>query len=341
MKIRTLIAVSVVASFFIFSGDLVGQNSDSGDLKVKSRKNWFAKEIKISSEQVTTLDLLRGAGDDWLVYHGDYRANHYSPLNEINSRNVSNLVPKWIYKINDGAYLRSSPVVHNGIMYVTAANEVHALDARTGQWLWIWQAYENRSIGVNRGVAIYGDKLLFSTLDCRLVALNKETGDLIWSNHYARTRDRHYSTMAPIVIGDTVVLGVSNGNDYTRGFVVAFSITDGRELWRFWSLPIDGPLLGAPTWLTGSYDSSTDTLFWAVGTVPDRQRADHQMYDASNSYQDSVVALNPKTGKLKWHVRLAKYLPVDWDTNEPLVLIDTDQQKLILLANRSGYVLCD
>jgi len=342
VKIRTLVIVSIVALFFIFSGDLVGQNSDSINLKAKSRKNWFAKDIKVSSEQVTMQDLLKGPENDWLVYHGDYGANHYSPLTEITSKNVGTLVPKWVYKINDGAYLRSSPVVQNGIMYVTSANEVHALDARTGQWLWIWQAYDKRSTGINRGVAIYGDKLLFSTLDCRLVALNKETGNLLWSNHYAKTTDNYFSTMTPLVIkGDMVVVGVANSNDYARGFVAAFSITDGKELWRFWTLPADGPLLGAPTWLTGSYDPVADVIYWAVGTVPDRQRGDRQIYDTPNSFHDSIVALEAKTGKLKWQVRLARHLPIDWDPNEPLVLLDSGKQKLILLANRSGmyYVI--
>lgn len=341
MNCRGLVTMTATL-LFICAGYALSQNLDSNNLEPKSRKNWFAKNIKIISKQVTTQDLLNSPGADWLIYHGDYRANHYSPLSEINRQTVKDLVPKWIYKINDGAHLRSSPIIYQGIMYVTAANEVHALDAKTGQWFWIWQAYKKRSISINRGVAIYGDKILFSTSDCKLVALNKETGDLVWFNQYASSVQGYFSTMAPLIIGDAVVTGVSNGNNYTRGFIVAFSVVDGRELWRFWTLPDKGPLLGASTWLTGSYDSVTDTIYWAVGTVPDKQRGDRQIYNTPKSYHDSIIALDAKTGKLKWQIRLAKHLPIDWDPNEPLVLIDSGQRKLILLANRSGmYYLID
>ena len=215
MNRKTLVPL-VAVFLFLCGGYAVSQNLNPDNLEAKSRKNWFAKSIKISSKLVTTQDLINSPGADWLIYHGDYRANHYSPLSEINSQNVKNLVPKWIYKINDGAHLRSSPIVHDGTMYVTAANEVHAIDAKTGQWLWIWQAYQKRSTGINRGVAIYGDKILFSTADCKLVALNKATGNLVWSSQYASSEQMYFSTMTPLVVGDAVVVGVSTGNDYTR-----------------------------------------------------------------------------------------------------------------------------
>ena len=140
---------------------------NSIDLESKSRKNWFTKDFKISPSKITTEDLLSGPGRNWLLYHGDYKASHYSPLSEINRGTVGNLVTKWVYPIASGASLRSSPIVYEGVMYVTAANEVHALDAKTGQWIWAWRAYEKRSSGGNRGVAIYENKILFSTLDCK------------------------------------------------------------------------------------------------------------------------------------------------------------------------------
>lgn len=319
----------------------IGLGSDYLGLEPKSRKNWFAKDFKISPVKVTTQDLLNSPGKNWLLYHGDYGANHYSPLSEINRQTVGNLVPKWTYPITSGTNLRSSPIVNEGIMYVTAANEVHALDAKTGQWLWIWQAYNNHSGGINRGVAIYEDKILFSTSDCKLVALNKETGNLIWSKQYVEPGRKYFSTMAPLVVKDKVIVGVADNNDYGRGFVVAFSISDGKELWRFWTLPIRSELMGAPTWLTGSYDILTDTIYWPVGTLPDKQRRDHELYDTLNAYHDSIVALDVMTGRLKWTVRLAKHLPIDWDSNEPLVLMDRGDSNLILQANRNGmfYVI--
>jgi glucose dehydrogenase len=221
-------------------------------------------------------------------------------------------------------------------MYVTAGNEVHALDTSTGQWIWVWQAYKDRSKGINRGVAIYEDKLFFSTSDCRLVALNKETGNLVWSVKYTDSQKKHFSTMAPLVIKDKIILGVANNNTGEGGFIAAFSTTDGKELWRFQTLSAESQLKGAPTWLTGSYDPVTDTIYWPVGTLPDHQRSNPKSYEASNSYSDSVVALNAQNGRIVWSTRLSEQLPIDWDSNEPLVLAEINHKKIILQANRNG-----
>ena len=330
----------VIAMLFL----LLKSNNSGSDMKIespplneKSFKNYFAKDLKFSTKNVTFQDLLKSPGSDWLVYHGDYQATHYSPLPEINRENIKNLVVKWTFNITDAPNLRSSPIVHNGIMYVTVANEVQALDAETGQWLWRWQAYKERGKGINRGVAIYENKLFFSTSDCRLVALNKMTGDLIWSTQYATSGQgqRYFSTMAPLVTKDRVVMGVGNHNDGEGGFIVAFSVSDGKELWRFRALPPASSLRGAPTWLTGSYDPATDIVYWAIGTLPDRQRSNPESY-LPNAYHDSIVALNAKDGRLKWSVRLNKQLPMDWDPNEPLILTEVNNRKVILLADRNG-----
>ncbi len=316
----------------LMTGMTVVISSDSLGLEEKSRKNWFTKDIVINQKKVTWQDLLNSPGADWLVYYGDLKANHFSPLSQINKNNVARLVMKWTYKITESTNLRSSPVIYDGIMYVTAANEVHALDVRTGQWLWVWQAYAKRSAGINRGVAIYGDKIFFSTSDCKLVALNKETGNLVWATRFVDTGSKYFSTMAPLVVKDTVIMGVASNNDHERGFIAAFSVTDGKELWRTWTLPAGSGLMGAPTWLTGSYDPTTETIFWPVGTLPERQRLDTKLYETPHAYHDGVLALNVGDGKIKWHTRFAKYLPVDWDSNEPLVLVDN----LLLQANRNG-----
>ena len=236
MTKKLTLAVTVIFLCLSASAGL-GQNPGPEELDQRSLKNWFTKDFKISAEKVTMEQLSKGPGGDWLLYHGDFGANHYSPLSEINRNNIKRLVPMWTYKISDGGNLRSSPIVHQGVMYVTSANEVHAIDAATGQWLWIWQAYKERGKGVNRGVAIYGDKLFFSTLDCRLVALNKQDGHVAWSVKYAEPGKRYFSTMTPLVFKDRIVIGVANNNSGERGFIAAFSVSDGKELWRFWTLP--------------------------------------------------------------------------------------------------------
>jgi len=314
--------------------------SQDNDIQLKSYKNWFARSIVITPRKVTTEDLLDSPKNgDWLLYHGDYRANRFSRLNQINLNNINRLVPKWSYQIGKGGFnLRSSPIVFKGTMYVTGSDEVHALDVATGTWLWVWQARDEDSGNINRGVAIYGDQLFFSTADCRLVVLDRISGNLIWSRQYAKLNDGYFSTMAPLVIGDKVILGISNKNSGSRGFVVAFSIVDGNELWRFWTISEDIKLIrGAPTWMVGSYDSVSDILYWPVGVL---EEGSGNLSGLKNVYENSIVALNPKNGKVIWKTKLAESMPFDWDANEPLVLIDVVlngiNKKVILLAHRNG-----
>ena len=133
--VKTIISVIGIFYLCVSVNNGFGLNSDPNDIDPRSLKNWFMRDFKISTERVTMNDLLKSPGTDWLLYHGDFGANHYSPLSEINRSNVGRLVPKWTYKITDGANLRSAPIVYRGGMYVTAANEIHAVDTKTGQWL--------------------------------------------------------------------------------------------------------------------------------------------------------------------------------------------------------------
>ncbi len=317
-----------------------GIHSQDKGFRTKSYKNWFAKDMEISKVDVSTRDLLDSPGrGEWLLYHGDYGANRFSPLNQINSGNIKRLVPKWTYQIGKrGFNLRSSPIVYKGIMYVTDSDEVHALDASTGTWLWVWQAREeNNSSNFNRGVAIEGDKLFFSTSDCYVVALDRVSGNVVWSKQYAKKESGYFSTAAPLVVGGKVIIGVSNDNSFSRGFVAAFSAADGKELWRFWTIPENTKFQGAPTWLTGSYDPLSDTLYWAVGVLAEGLVS---LPSQKNIYDNSIVALDPRTGNLIWKTKLADSMPSDWDANEPLVLaeavLDGTRRKVILLAHRNG-----
>lgn len=313
-------------------------HSQNTGVKTKSYANWFAKDISASSGQVTPQDLLDSPQKgDWLLYHGDYGANRFSSLAQINLTTVNKLVPKWTYQIGKGGTnLRSSPIVYRGVMYVTGPNEVHALDAVTGTWLWVWQAQDKNSETINRGVAIYGDNLFFATGDCRLVALDRLSGNVIWSIQYAKPGDGYFSTMAPLVVGGNIILGISNHNRASRGFVAGFSGLNGRELWRFWTIPRSSALKGAPTWMTGSYDPVSHVVYWAVGSLAEGSgnSSDPKVYD------NSVVALDPKNGKVVWSTKLADDMPPEWDANEPLILTDTmvagKNRKFILLAHRNG-----
>lgn len=274
---------------------------------------------------------------NWLTYHGDYGANRFSPLNKINTGNAHRLDVRWTYRIGPGkSNLRSSPIIFRGVMYVTGSNEVHAVNVATGTRLWVWKAKDEPTDMVNRGVAIRGNKLFFATSDCYLVALDRFSGNVIWSKQFARPTDGYFSTMAPLVIGEKIVVGISNMNSGPRGFVAAFSGSDGNELWRFWAAPVG--LRGAPTWMTGSFDPLLNRLYWAVGSLRIGSR---RPFGVTDVYDNSVVALNPENGRAIWATRLGEDMPDDWwDANEPLVLSDLriggSTRKVILQAHRNG-----
>ncbi len=334
----TLAAVIIVLSIASIFKEVA--YSQDNDIQIKSYKNWFARDVTITPGRVTTQDLLNSPKNgEWLLYHGDYGANRFSPLNQINLSNINKLVPKWSYQIGKGGFnLRSSPIVYKDIMYVTGSDEVHAIDAITGTWLWVWQAHEESSSNIiNRGVAIHGDQLLFSTNDCRLVALDRISGNVIWSKQYANLSDGHFSTTAPLVVGDKVILGISNINSGSRGFIAALSLVNGNELWRFWTIPEGVKFRGAPTWMVGSYDPLSDVLYWPVGVL---EEGSGNSLGLENVYDNSIVALNPKNGAVIWKTKLADNMPLGWDANEPLVLtdmvLDNINRKVILLAHRNG-----
>ncbi len=335
---RIAVSLIILLALSLSFKEAYPQEQD-GVIRAKSYRNWFAGGIRITPGNVTTQDLLNSPENgEWLLYHGDYGANRFSRLSQINIRNIDRLVPRWIYQIGKGGFnLRSSPIVYRGIMYVTGSDEVHALDAATGTWLWVWQARDEHTSNINRGVAISGDRLFFSTGDCRLIALDRISGNVIWSKQFARPGDGYFSTTAPLIVGDKVILGISNKNSVSRGFVAAFSAVNGNELWRFWTIPEDTKFRGAPTWMVGSYDPVYNILYWPVGVLEESSGNSSRV---KNIYDNSVVALNPRNGKVIWKTKLAESMPFDWDANEPLVLTDVVlggiRRRVILLAHRNG-----
>jgi PQQ-dependent dehydrogenase (methanol/ethanol family) len=297
-------------------------------------------------------DLIRaGAGTDWLTYAGDYAGHRHSPLTQITPANVASLVSAWAYHVDGATHLEATPLVYDGIMYVTNSNEVHALDGRTGRPIWKYRdELANRS-DVNRGVAILGDSVFFVSSDAHLVALNRKTGGGLWDRQFADTTRGAFATLAPMAVKDRVIVGVSGGDTGVRGFVAAFSASTGEELWRFWTVPAKGEpgaetwgeigpeWGGAATWLNGTYDPELNLLYWTTGNPwPDFYGGARH---GDNLYSDSLVALDVDTGKLKWYFQFTPHDTHDWDAQAWPVLLDTVYQgrsrKLVLHANRNGY----
>jgi PQQ-dependent dehydrogenase (methanol/ethanol family) len=293
---------------------------------------------------------------DWLTYNGNNSGNRYSLLKQINTANVSSLKLKWIFPIQSFG-LETTPIAADGVLYVTGPNQVFGLDALTGSPLWHYSRpastgmVGDAKLGTNRGVAILRDKVFFVTDNARLLALDRATGRLLWETHMADDRQSYGGTLAPLVVNDMIIAGVSGADEGIRGFIAAFRPDTGALIWRRWTVPRRGergietwqgsePLAGGgSSWLTGSYDPSTDTLYWPTGNpYPD---GDDRNRPGDNLYTDCILALNAKTGELKWHYQFTPHDLKDRDATEPNVLVDRmyrgKPRKLLLHADRNGF----
>ncbi len=309
------------------------------------------------------LHLLRRTGDrvrevtsesDWPTYNGDPRGNRYTSLRQIDKTTVSRLAPKWVFPFSGAGGLQGTPVVAGGVMYVTAPNECIALDAGSGRM--IWQFKRRRTPGItagsaNRGVGVAGDRVFLETDDAHILALNRFTGDVLWETALEDWRKNYAASSAPLPAGNLIISGVSGGEHGANGFVAAHDQETGTEVWRFWTVPKAGEPGsetwqgkdiehgGAPTWFTGSYDPDLDIVYWPTGNPAKEYNGDHRAGD--NLYSDSILALDRKTGKLKWHYQFTPHDLWDWDATETSVLVDTEWQrqprKLMLHANRNGF----
>jgi len=325
----------------------------------------FSKTIKATIPAgPLTYDRIKNAANEpqnWLTYWGDYAGHHFTKLDQITTTNVKNLQTKWAVQMPGDSILETTPIVVDGIMYTAGMpGQVFALDARTGMEIWKYQRPQKKvnafeSNRYNRGVAVLGNRVFFGTLDAALIALDARTGRPLWETQVADTMEGYSITVAPLIVKDKLIVGVAGGEHGIRGFLDAYDVVTGKRAWRFNTVPGPGEighdtwkgdswkLGGAPTWLTGSYDPELDTLYWATGNPgPDM---DGEIRKGDNLFSCSVVALDPATGKRKWHYQFTPNDSHDWDANQDLVLteqvIDGVNRKLLVQTNRNGifYVL--
>ncbi|MGB8481290.1 MAG: PQQ-binding-like beta-propeller repeat protein [Acidobacteriaceae bacterium] len=318
-------------------------------------------------------DILHPSPGDWLTYNGNLSGNRHSSLAQINPGNVNQLQLNWIYTVPlwkqfypDTSYFRenmqyfgleTTPLVADGILYATGPQQAYAVDARTGQQIWLYT--RTRTPGVvgdaglasNRGLAILGDKVFMVTDDAHMIALNRTTGKLVWEAVMPEKPMHYGGTVAPLVVKDMVIGGVAGGDWGVRGFLAAYRASDGKLLWRHWTVPAQGEpgaetwggdppeTGGGATWTTGSYDPETDTIYWTTGNpYPD---GDGQHRPGDDLYTNSILALNPADGKLKWLYQVTPHDVEDWDTTAPLVLVDTvyhgEPRKLLMHVDKNGF----
>ncbi|MBL8240135.1 MAG: PQQ-binding-like beta-propeller repeat protein [Bryobacterales bacterium] len=300
--------------------------------------------------QVRHEDVMKGAGENWLTYAGTYAGWRYSPLNQITAENAKNMVPKWVYHVPGARGLRSSPIVYQGVMYITNTNSVYAIDARSGRLVWQYADPRAQKGGVNRGAAIWGERVYFTTSDNYLVALDRQTGGLIFNKKFADVEKGTTSTSAPVIAKGKVIVGSAGGDSGMRGFIMALSAETGAELWKTYTVPAKGEkgaetwgdLIewgGGAAWLSGTYDAELNTLYWTTGNPwPDYNGGVRQ---GDNLYTCSLLALDLDTGKMKWHFQFTPHDTHDWDAQSWPMLVDTEirgqKRKVVLHANRNGY----
>jgi PQQ-dependent dehydrogenase (methanol/ethanol family) len=315
-----------------------------------------------ASGGVTSERLRRSGGEpqNWLMYWGDYQGTHFSSLTAIDAANVHRLQSVWAMPIPGDAVLEGTPLVVDGVMYATGGGNpatVTAIDPRTGRQIWRWtrQQRVRNPYEINRfsrGVAVLGQRLYVGTLDAALVALDARTGLPVWETQVADTMDGYSITSPPLVVNDKVILGVAGGEFATRGFIDAYDAASGKRLWRFNTIPGPGEFGhdtwkgdswqtgGGASWLTGTYDPELDTLYWPVGN-PAAQFDRSTRGDLDNLFSDSVVALDPGTGRLKWHYQFTPNDGHDWDSVQDMILVDRvwhgRNRKLLLHADRNGH----
>ncbi|MCU1330068.1 MAG: Glucose dehydrogenase, partial [Bryobacterales bacterium] len=302
--------------------------------------------------------ILKPAPGDWPTYNGALHGNRHSPLTQITTANVSRLQPRWTWS-TDYQGLETTPLVSEGIMYVTGPNQICALDAAAGRTIWCYQRPRHSGAtiagdaakGANRGAALLGNSVFFGTDDAHLIAVNRVTGALMWDVDMREGKGAFGSTGAPLVVGDLVIAGVAGGDGPLRGYLTAYKADTGKQVWRFFTVPRPGEkgaetwkgsaieVGGGATWTSGSYDAETGLLYWPTGNpYPD---TDGDEREGDNLYTNCVLALDPKTGQLRWHYQFTPHDLHDWDATEPFVLVNARYQgrdrKLLMQANRNGF----
>jgi len=305
--------------------------------------------------QVTSERLLNASKEpqNWLMYSGNYAGHRFSALGQVNTSNAASLVPKWAYQTMAGGKFETTPLVVDGILYGTGQDDrMFALDAKSGRPIWQYQRALPIDIKpccgrVNRGFAILGDKVFAATLDAHVIALDSKTGNVVWDVESADHSKGYSFTLAPLLIKNLVIVGVSGGEYGIRGFIDAYDAATGARKWRFYTIPGPGEpghetwegeswkIGGSPAWITGTYDPATNTTYWTTGNPSPSNRGEGRAGD--NLYADSLVALDADTGKLKWHFQFTQHDEHDYDATQIPVMIDEGDRKLIAQANRNGF----
>ena len=273
---------------------------------------------------------------NWMHYRRTYDGQGYSPLDQINTSNVKNLVPVWTFSTGVVEGHEAPPIINNGVMFVaTPAGQVIALNAKTGDEYWRYKRELLFQLHpTNRGVGLWQDKLYLATTDDHLVALDAKTGKVVWDTKVQDYKKGQYLTLMPLIVDGKVIVGGSGGEFGVRGYVVAYDANTGKELWRTFTIPgagepgsetwkgDDWKTGGGSAWMTGNYDPDTKTVYWGTGNAAPWPGDTHP---GDNLYTTSVLALDPDSGKMKTYFQYHQNDSWDWDEVDAPMLIDLER----------------
>jgi alcohol dehydrogenase (cytochrome c) len=336
------IAISVMMLFGVLRSPIAAQSQTAGPASIDVRDKVL---------------LTQPLGANWTSYNGDYSGQRYSQLREIDAESVSELRLAWVFHPGNTQSLEATPLAVNGMMYLTSANNVFALDARTGRTVWHYQRpvssglLDDAAAHKSRGVAVWRNFVYSETDDAHLLCLDARSGGLRWEVEYAEKSKHYGATSAPLVLKDTVIVGTSGGDSGVRGFVAAYDALTGKQKWKLWTIPGPGEFGssswpgdaylhgGGTTWMPGTYDPELNTLYWTTSNAAPDFVGDTRPGD--DLYTSSVLAIDPDNGKLEWYFQFTPHDLYDYDANETPVLVDLEEngsaQHLLLQANRNGF----
>jgi alcohol dehydrogenase (cytochrome c) len=305
------------------------------------------------------IDPSKPAITNWPTYNGDYSGRRFSTLTKINDKNIDSLSLAWAYRINAGAgtmgggAIKSTPVLINGVLYFTIPDHVWAVDARTGKEIWhyVWQSKGGIHLG-NRGVGVYENWLYFETPDCHLVSLDMKEGKERWNKQVCDPDQFYYASVAPIVVKNHVLVGVSGDDLDIPGYLQSRDPETGDLQWKWSVVPKPGepgsetwPNAdamahgGGMTWVPSTYDPELNLVY--VGTGNPQPVIAGKAREGANLYTESIVALNLDTGKRVWYFQPSPHDTHDWDAVQTPVLFDGEingkPRKLLAQASRNGY----
>jgi alcohol dehydrogenase (cytochrome c) len=299
--------------------------------------------------------MLTGAiaiAQDWTSYGNNALGWRYSELDQINTKTVARLTPQWIYQTNVPGKNETTPLVFDGMMYITGpSNNAWALDATTGRPIWSYKkalpANVNLCCGqVNRGFARHANTLFKVDLQGTLIALDAKSGTVLWESTLEDYKKGYSATAAPLVVKNLVVTGMAGAEYGTRGFIDAYEVDTGKRVWRLNTVAEDATWSGdswkrggGSTWITGTYDPSLNLIYWGTGNPgPDM---DGEVRRGDNLYTCSLLAIDADTGKIKWHFQFTPHDLHDWDAiGDPVLadlVINGRTMKAVMQANRNGF----